>query len=163
MTYNGAMPDTPDEYLPPTALSRALGVPIRTLVRWAREGRVHTRPSPTRRRAKLYHRGDVERLSASHVAPPPEPQPQPPTAELIPLSDMLAALNRKDDQLAEANAQLQRAALEIGSLRSQLEAHQKLLEDREQQQAAAEAERDRLQHAIERLPWWVRILFLRGK
>jgi hypothetical protein len=139
------MPD--DEYLPPTQLVRALGVPIRTIERWAHEGRVRTRPSPTRRRAKLYHRGDVERLAVSHVAPPETPTP---TAELVPLSDMLAALHRKDDQLSEANDKLNRAMLEVGRLQGQLEAQQKLLEAGQQAQAD-----------LQRLPWWVRLWWLR--
>jgi exonuclease VII small subunit len=152
VAYNGFMSDIDDAYLPPTYLSRTLRLPLRTIVRWAREGRVRTRPSPTRQRAKLYHRGDVERLAISHVAPPLEPPTPAPTAELVPLSDMLAQLNRKDDQLAEANAQLQRAAVEIGRLQERVDQQQKLLE------SAQKAQDD-----LSRVPWWVRIVFLRGQ
>jgi len=156
------MSDTdPDmsEYLPPSQLAEVYQVSDRTIDRWAKDGQVRTIPNPRRRGAKLYHRADVERLA--HAVPTPTVPDAPPVTptEIVPQSELLHMLD-------DAQRRAERAMLEVGRLQGQLEAQQRLLEaaqDSDQRRIAAESERDRLRRDLSRLPWWVRILFLRER
>src|SRR3712207_2412317 len=153
------MSDAADEYLPPSILARRYAVSARTLERWAREGRIRTRPHPTRRRAKLYNRADVERLAAAVQTAAQGEQAPPASTELVPQNDLLTAL-------VDTQHRLERAMLEVGRLQGQLEAHQQRLEaadsDR-QRRMEVESELARVRRDLSRLPWWVRIMFLRGR
>ncbi len=146
-----------DEYLPPTHLSRTLGVPLRTLEKWAKGGKIRTRPSPTRRNARLYHRGDVARLAVAQVPPAPTPTleaPPEPSTEIVPQSELLRMLD-------DTQRRLDTAMHEAGVWRGRFEQQQKLLEDRDAHQAQTESELDRLRRDMDRLPWWVRWWWLR--
>jgi hypothetical protein len=163
ITYTGGMSD--DEYLPPTYLARYYTISARSLERWAREGRIRTRPSPLKSRAKLYNRADVERLAAAAQMArtteqlEPAPSSTAPSTELVPQSDLLTAL-------VDTQHRLERAMLEVGRLQGQIESQQKLLETADidrQRRVEAESELERVRRDLSRLPWWVRILFLRGK
>ncbi len=75
--------------------------------------------------------------------------------------------------IRQLETELSQAMHEAGRLRGQLEAQTKLLEAAdvsEQRRIAVEAERDRLRSELEhtradlsRLPWWVRVLWLRRR
>ena len=151
-------PDT-SEYLPPSQLAEHYGVSDRTIDRWAKDGQVRTITNPRRRGAKLYHRADVERLARA-VPTPAEAEAAPATTtQLVPHSELLHMLD-------DAQRRAERAMLEVGRLQGQLEAQQRLLEaaqDSEQRRISAESERDQLRRDLSRLPWWIRILWLRGR
>ncbi len=117
------MTDTDNEYITIDNAARMLGKSQRTVYRYAEQGRLTTHDTPN---GKLFERVQVDALAAElHITP----QPVQPTTELVPVSDMLAELHRKDDALAEAHERLQRAALEVGRLQGQIEAQQKALTD----------------------------------
>ena len=128
--------------------ARLLGKSQRTVYRYAEQGRLRTHDTP---HGKLFERAQVAALAAELNI---TPAPIQPAAELVPLSDMLSELHRKDDQLADANQRLQQAALEIRRLRERLDTQQRALTDADmarQRLTAAEAERDRLKQEVERL------------
>jgi hypothetical protein len=151
-------PDT-SEFLPPSQLAERYGVSDRTIDRWAKDGQVRTMANPRRRGAKLYHRADVERLV--RVVPPPAAPVAPAvaTTEIISQSEILRMLD-------DAQHRAERAMLEVGRLQGQVESQQRLLEaaqDSEQRRIAAESERDQLRRDLSRLPWWVRLWWIRRR
>jgi hypothetical protein len=160
------MSHDPDEYAPPSALAERFQITTRSLERWGKTGEVRTTQNPLRR-GKLYHVADVARLAAAvrtaQKIEQPEPGAPTPGTEVVPQSELLAALTDTQDKL-------NRAMLEVGRLQGQLEAQQKLLAVDEERRVALESERDRvvaehdrLRADLSRLPWWVRIVFLRGR
>ncbi len=157
------MSHTPDEYAPPSALAERFHVTTRSIERWGKTGEVRTIENPVRR-GKLYHVDDVAHLAAAvrtaQKVDQPEAEPTTPSTALVPQSELLAALTDTQDKL-------NRAMLEVGRLQGQLESHQKLLAADGERRVAAESERDRLRSeleqtraALQRLPWWVRWLWL---
>ncbi len=133
-----------------------LGVSIRQASRYAskvRTERVNQRV--------LFHRGDIleqarlkgiehearERAATYH--------PKPQKTDLVPAGDMLEYIRERDRQLAEVQAQLNQALLEIGRLQGQLQEHQQI----RQQLTDIQAERDELKQVIQQArPWWKRLL-----
>ncbi len=103
--------------------ARLLGKSQRTVYRYAEQGRLVVHDTP---HGKLFERGAVEALAAELNITPQLVQP---VTELVPLSDMLAELHRKDDQLAAAHEKLQAAAHENGRLRERLDMQQRALTD----------------------------------
>ena len=146
------MADT-DEYIEPGEAARRFGVSRRTVERWAASGKIRTRPNPARR-GNLYHARDMERWGLGGVDPTVQTARAAASTELVPQGELLRMLSETQDKL---NA----AMHEAGRLRGQLEAQQKLLEDREQRQTKAEADAERLRRILARLPWWVRLLWAR--
>ncbi len=109
----------------------------------------------------LFHRGDVmeqARLKGiEHEARERAAtyQPKPTKTDLVPASDMLEYIRERDRQLAEVQAQLSQALLEIGRLQGQLIEHQQI----RQQLTDIQTERDELKAAMNRArPWWKRLL-----
>jgi len=154
---------TDNDYLTPTQLGEAYNISPRTIERWGKSKRVRVKPNPLRKRGMLYHRGDVARLA--HVAAEQEVPPPTPSTELVPPSELLSMLGASQDNLNRAMREIGRLEGEVGKLQVQLEAQQKLLtaaEEREQRLVTAESELGQLRRDLSRLPWWVRILFLRS-
>ena len=138
--------DTADITLEDAA--RLLGKSQRTVYRYAEQGRLTTHDTPA---GKLFDRSQVEALAHELNVTPATVHP---ATELVPLSDMLSELHRKDADLAAAYERLQAAAHENGRLRERLEMQQKALTDADmtrQRLTAAEAQLERYKQEVERL------------
>lgn len=96
-----------------------------------------------------YYRPDVEGLAAEMVRRPP-PLPPEQKLEMLPAGATLDYLRQRDDELREAQRQLQAAALELGQARAELQ--RRALVDEQLSQVAAE--RDEVRRQIARLKMW---------
>jgi len=133
------------------------------------QGKFRTRRATAGGRRVLYHRGEVEVHAAERVKPTMAP-PKHARAELMPIGEYRAHVERLEDTLATY-------ARRIGYLEGQLEERKHILEDSQQLREDVQAlrrERDRLaqdreqlakdreqlQRALEdaqRRPWWRRL------
>ncbi len=120
--------------------ARLLGKSQRTVYRYAEQGRLSAHDTP---HGKVFDRANVEALAAELSV---TPQPVQPAAELVPLSDMLSELHRKDDQLENKERVINQLMLRVGELQNELKHQQYLLKDADttrQRLTTAEVERDR--------------------
>lgn len=145
-----------EEYISVEEVAAIMGLSIRQASRYAskvRTERINQRV--------LFHRGDVmEQARLKGIEHEVREraatyQPKATKADLVPAGDMLEYIRERDRQLAEVQAQLNQALLEIGRLQGQLTDHQQI----RQQLTDIQSERDELKQAMERArPWWRRIL-----
>ncbi|PLS79746.1 MAG: hypothetical protein CYG59_11650 [Chloroflexi bacterium] len=145
-----------EEYISVEEVASIMGLSVRQASRYAakvRTERINQRV--------LFHRDDVmeqARLKGiEHEARERAAtyQPKPTKTDLVPAGEMLEYIRERDRQLAEVQAQLNQALLEIGRLQGQLTDHQQI----RQQLTDIQSERDELKQAMERArPWWRRIL-----
>ncbi len=145
-----------EEYISVEEVAAIMGLSVRQASRYAakvRTERINQRV--------LFHRDDVmeqARLKGiEHEARERAAtyQPKPTKTDLVPAGEMLEYIRERDRQLAEVQAQLNQALLEIGRLQGQLTDHQQI----RQQLTDIQSERDELKQAMERArPWWRRIL-----
>jgi hypothetical protein len=137
------------------------GITTRQAHRVGQQARTRTAGKRT-----LFHRGDIEHLAeqrgvdreAVEQARQYQPQSQPKT-DLVPAGEMLDYIRERDRKLEEMQQQLYAAALEIGTLRAQIE--QRLLPEDvaalRQRVAELEATEQALRAQIEERPprrWW---------
>jgi hypothetical protein len=127
----------------------ALGISERSIQRYAGEGRGKIRVRKYQGSKRYWYlRADVERL-AEEMRPGKRPPdvPRPPRQEMVPAGQMLEYLRQRDEELREAQHQLQAAALELGQARAELQ--RRALVDEQLQ--AVSAERDEVRAQINRL------------
>jgi hypothetical protein len=93
-----------------------------------------------------YYRPDVENLAAEMVRRPP-PLPPEQKVELLPAGATLDYLRARDEELRDAQRQLQAAALELGQARAELQRRQLV----DEQLQTVQAERDEVRRQIGRL------------
>ncbi len=145
-----------EEYISVEEVAAIMGLSVRQASRYAakvRTERINQRV--------LFHRDDVMKQARlkgiEHEARERAAtyQPKPTKTDLVPAGEMLEYIRERDRQLAEVQAQLNQALLEIGRLQGQLTEHQQI----RQQLTDIQAERDELRQAIHRAqPFWRRWL-----
>lgn len=144
-----------DDYISVEEVAAIMGLSIRQASRYAakvRTERVNHRV--------LFHRGDIleqarlkgiEQEARERAA---SYQPKASKTDLIPAGEMLEYIRERDRQLADVQAQLNQALLEIGRLQGQLTDHQQI----QKQLSDIQAERDQLKQVIQQArPWWKRL------
>ncbi len=144
-----------DQWLTAEQVADRLGLTARQVNRYG----TPTATKPARLRTQragrrvLYHREDVDQL-AEELQPRLRPRASRPKTDLVPAGDMLEYIRERDRQLAEVQAQLNQALIEIGRLQGQLTETQRIRGQLE----AVQAERDELQEAVRKSqPWWKRL------
>ncbi len=144
-----------DQWLTADDVAQRLGLTTRQVNRYG----MPTATKPARLRTQragrrvLYHHEDVETL-AQELQPRLRPRVSRPKTDLVPAGEMLQYIRERDQQLADVQAQLNQALIEIGRLQGQLSETQRIRGQLE----AVQAERDELQETIKRAqPWWKRL------
>jgi excisionase family DNA binding protein len=149
------MTDTDTAYITLEDAARLLGKSQRTVYRYAEQGRLATHDTPA---GKLFDRSQVEALAHELNV---TPTPIQPSTELVPLSDMLSALERERERTQEKERIVNQLMVrisdmreEIGRLQERTETQQKALTDADmarQRLTVAEDELQRYKQEIERL------------
>ena len=170
------MTDTDNEYITVDDAARILGKSQRTIYRYAEQGRLTTHDTPG---GKLFLRAQIDTLASELNV---TPQPVQPVTELVPLSDMLSALERERERTQDKERMINQLMVrvsdlreEIGRLQERTETQQKALTDADmarQRLTMAEAELEKYKQEVERLrqstsqpaeqpakrvPWWKRL------
>ncbi len=94
--------------------ARLLGKPQRTVYRSAEQGRLSTHDTPA---GKLFERSQVEALAIELNV---TPQPVQPVTELVPLSDMLSALERERERTQDKERMINQLMVRISDLREEI-------------------------------------------
>jgi hypothetical protein len=138
-----------DQWIRADEAAKLLGLSERSALRYASgpAARIRTSKRTGSKRLWLW-RPDVEALAEElGIAKRAPDLPAIPKPELVPAGELLNYLRERDNQLAEAQRQLQAAALELGQVRAEV-ARRQLVDERLLQVVA---ERDEVQRQIARL------------
>jgi excisionase family DNA binding protein len=108
------MTDNDTNYITLEDAARLLGKSQRTVYRYAEQGRLNTHDTPA---GKLFERSQVETLAAELNV---TPQPVQPVTELVPLSDMLAALERERERTQDKERMINQLMVRISDLREEI-------------------------------------------